>query len=79
MARKLAPMHPGEVLREEFLLPLGLSAGALAKDSRAAAVSSKLRAEHCRLLPTSSRHTGRGCAHRCAPVVTNVSRASRGA
>jgi addiction module HigA family antidote len=31
MARKLAPMHPGEVLREEFLLPLGLSSGALAK------------------------------------------------
>jgi addiction module HigA family antidote len=24
-------MHPGEVLREEFLVPLGLSAGALAK------------------------------------------------
>ena len=31
MAKRLAPMHPGEVLREEFLLPLGLSAGALAK------------------------------------------------
>jgi antitoxin HigA-1 len=31
MARKLAPMHPGEVLREEFLIPLGISAGALAK------------------------------------------------
>jgi addiction module HigA family antidote len=31
MARKLAPLHPGEVLREEFLLPLGLSAGTLAK------------------------------------------------
>jgi addiction module HigA family antidote len=31
MARQLAPMHPGEVLRQEFLLPLGLSAGALAK------------------------------------------------
>ena len=31
MAKKLAPMHPGEVLREEFLVPLGLSAGALAK------------------------------------------------
>lgn len=31
MAKKLKPMHPGEVLREEFLLPLGLSAGALAK------------------------------------------------
>jgi addiction module HigA family antidote len=24
-------MHPGEVLREEFLIPLGLSAGSLAK------------------------------------------------
>jgi addiction module HigA family antidote len=31
VARKLAPLHPGEVLREEFLVPLGLSAGALAK------------------------------------------------
>jgi addiction module HigA family antidote len=31
MISKRRPMHPGEVLREEFLLPLGLSAGALAK------------------------------------------------
>ncbi|MBR0874542.1 HigA family addiction module antidote protein [Bradyrhizobium tropiciagri] len=31
MAKRLAPMHPGEVLREEFLIPLSLSAGALAK------------------------------------------------
>ena len=31
MAKKLKPMHPGEVLREEFLIPLGMSAGALAK------------------------------------------------
>jgi antitoxin HigA-1 len=31
MAKKLSPMHPGEVLREEFLVPLNLSAGALAK------------------------------------------------
>jgi addiction module HigA family antidote len=31
MAKKLAPMHPGEVLREEFLIPHGLSAGKLAK------------------------------------------------
>jgi addiction module HigA family antidote len=31
MTKKLPPMHPGEVLREEFLVPLGLSAGALAK------------------------------------------------
>lgn len=25
------PIHPGEILREEFLVPLNLSAGALAK------------------------------------------------
>jgi antitoxin HigA-1 len=31
MAKKLKPMHPGEVLREEFLIPLKISAGALAK------------------------------------------------
>ncbi|MCB1393895.1 MAG: HigA family addiction module antidote protein [Nitrobacter sp.] len=31
MARKLPPMHPGEVLGEEFLVPLNLSAGKLAK------------------------------------------------
>ena len=31
MTKKLAPMHPGEVLREEFLIPLELSPGALAK------------------------------------------------
>jgi addiction module HigA family antidote len=29
--KKLKPMHPGEVLREEFLVPLKMSAGALAK------------------------------------------------
>ena len=34
MAKKLKPMHPGEVLREEFLIPLGMSAGALAKACR---------------------------------------------
>jgi len=31
MPKKLPPLHPGEVLREELLVPLGLSAGALAK------------------------------------------------
>ena len=29
--KKLSPLHPGEVLREEFLVPLALSPGALAK------------------------------------------------
>ena len=31
MAKKLPPLHPGEVLREEFLVLLKMSAGALAK------------------------------------------------
>jgi addiction module HigA family antidote len=30
-AKKLAPLHPGEILREEFLIPLAMSAGTLAK------------------------------------------------
>lgn len=30
--KKLAPIHPGEVLREDFLTPLGLSEYRLAKD-----------------------------------------------
>jgi addiction module HigA family antidote len=32
MARKLKPVHPGEILREEFLKPLGLSMNRLAMD-----------------------------------------------
>jgi antitoxin HigA-1 len=31
--RKLPPIHPGEILREEFLVPLGLSQYRLAKDT----------------------------------------------
>ena len=27
---KMRPIHPGEILREEFLIPLGMSANALA-------------------------------------------------
>ena len=29
--RRLEPIHPGEILEEDFMLPLGLSANALAK------------------------------------------------
>ena len=29
--KRLPPLHPGEILREEFLVPLGLSPGALAR------------------------------------------------
>lgn len=31
MTKKLPPLHPGEILREEFLIPLRMSAGALAR------------------------------------------------
>ena len=34
MLRQLPPLHPGEVLREEFMEPHGLSAGAVAKACR---------------------------------------------
>jgi antitoxin HigA-1 len=30
MSKKLPPIHPGEILREEFMRPLGLSSNALA-------------------------------------------------
>jgi addiction module HigA family antidote len=31
VARKLPPVHPGEILKEEFLLPMALSAYAVAR------------------------------------------------
>lgn len=31
MTKKLKPIHPGEQLREEFMVPLGLSSNALAR------------------------------------------------
>lgn len=32
MAKRIAPIHPGEVLAEEFLAPMGISQYRLAKD-----------------------------------------------
>lgn len=32
MARVLKPVHAGEILREEFMVPLGISINALARD-----------------------------------------------
>ena len=31
MSKKLPPIHPGEILREEFMKPLGLSSNGLAR------------------------------------------------
>lgn len=33
MAKKHSPIHPGEILQEEFLRPLGISQYRLAKDT----------------------------------------------
>jgi addiction module HigA family antidote len=33
-AKKMPPLHPGEMLREEFMVPLGLSGNALALSLR---------------------------------------------
>ena len=34
MAKKLKPVHPGEILKEEFMVPLGLSMNKMAMDLR---------------------------------------------
>ncbi len=34
MAKKLKPVHPGEILRQEFMAPLGLSMNKMAMDLR---------------------------------------------
>ncbi len=34
MAKKLKPVHPGEILREEFMQPFGLSMNRMALDLR---------------------------------------------
>lgn len=34
MPRDIAPIHPGEILKEEFLDPMGVSAYRLAKDTQ---------------------------------------------
>lgn len=39
MSHKLKPIHPGEILREEFVVPFGLNAHRLAVELRVAAPS----------------------------------------
>jgi len=34
MAKKLKPVHPGEILKEEFMVPLGFSMNKMAMDLR---------------------------------------------
>jgi addiction module HigA family antidote len=34
MSQVLPPIHPGEILREEFMIPMGISINGLARDLR---------------------------------------------
>jgi antitoxin HigA-1 len=53
--QRLSPVHPGEVLREEFLKPLGLSAGAVAKAIHAPRTRiERLAHEHVDLTPDTA-------------------------
>jgi plasmid maintenance system antidote protein VapI len=56
MANKLAAVHPGEVLREEFLVPMGLSAGALANACGVPSIRIEIR------LWQGARNVGRALA-----------------
>ncbi|MDK1386802.1 HigA family addiction module antitoxin [Sinorhizobium sp. 8-89] len=48
MSSILPPVHPGEILREEYLVPLNMSAGSLAK---------KLRVPRTRIERLAAEHT----------------------
>ena len=69
MAKRLPPLDPGEVLREEFIKPLGMSPGALAKATgqrRALALSaSRLRQPASAQIPLS------GSARRSIPALNS--------
>ncbi|MDE2006618.1 MAG: HigA family addiction module antidote protein [Rhodospirillales bacterium] len=58
-ARDLPPIHPGEQLREEFMLPLGLTARRLAKDIAAPA-------SHIHAIATETRGIDDDTGHRLA-------------
>ena len=53
MTRKLKPVHPGEILREEFMIPLGLTMNRVAMDlrvpvTRIADIANEKRGNYCR-------------------------------
>lgn len=51
----LPPVHPGEILREEYLIPLGMSAGALAKHLNVPRTRiERLATEHTALTPDTA-------------------------
>ena len=59
----MKPIHPGEILREEFLVPLGISAYRLAKDigvpvNRVSAIVNETRAISAETALLLSRYFG---------------------
>jgi len=50
MAKRIKPVHPGEILREDFMEPHGLSVNRLALDLRGAGHA------HCRGCARASRN-----------------------
>jgi antitoxin HigA-1 len=57
MTKLLPPVHPGEVLKEEFMKPLGLSANALARALRVPAnrISAIVKADRAITADTALR------------------------
>ena len=76
MVKTLPPMHPGEVLREEFLVPMKLSPYALAKIcdvprtriERIAREEISITADTALRLSKSPRYDGRILAQSSNPV-----------
>ena len=69
MTKKLKPVHPGEILREEFMVPLGLSMNRVAMDLRVPVTRSPILSARNAQLPltqpfvsratsTTVRHSG---------------------
>ena len=55
MTSVLPPVHPGEILREEYLTPFGMSAGALAKRLNVPRTRiERLATEHTSLTPDTA-------------------------
>jgi addiction module HigA family antidote len=58
--KPLAPIHPGEVLREELLVPLGISANRLARDLRVPVTRiSEIVKERCGITADTALRLGR--------------------
>ncbi|MGV1872814.1 HigA family addiction module antitoxin [Agrobacterium rosae] len=55
MTNSLPPVHPGEILREEYLVPLGMSAGALARKLNVPRTRiERLATEHASVTPDTA-------------------------